>query len=138
MAHTRLLLGGLIMAAVGILDAGPVVAADMAPPWFKPPKSGDISESQYPWQYNKSRSYMPPWITTKRMIGPLGGTWISLPDWRAVTWEGDDKASAVHRRTQAHSLAIEQKLGRLHDWSHPSKSPDDEYLFHEPPPKFKD
>lgn len=141
MKRHSLATGLLIAALAAVIEltaAGTAPAADMKAPWMKPTKAGEISESQYPWQYGKSRSYMPPWITSRRLIGPLGGSWVSWPEWRAVTWEGDDKASALHRRTQAHSLAIEQKLDRLHSWSHPSLSPDYEYQFHEPPPKFKD
>jgi hypothetical protein len=125
--------------AVLVLALGTdALAADMKAPWMKPQKDDEVSSSQYPWQYKASRSYMPPWITTRRMIGPLGGSWVSWPDWRSVVWTGDEKGSALHRRSQAHSLAIEQKLDRLHDWSHPSLSPDYEYLFNEPPPKIKD
>jgi hypothetical protein len=107
-------------------------------PWLKPCDDCEVSSAQWPWQYCKSRTYMPPWISTRRVIGPIGGTWVSHPDWRTVTWDGDDKGSELHRRTQAHSLAIEEKWQRLHDWSHPSMTPDYEYLYHEPPPKFKD
>jgi len=107
-------------------------------PWYKPGDEGDLVEAQWPWQYHKSRTYMPPWLHTRRVIGPVGGTWISWPDWRSVSWVGDDKGSELHRRTQAHSFAVENKLQRLHDWSHPSKSPDYEFLYHEPAPDFDD
>jgi hypothetical protein len=135
---TRIAIGLLLLAAFGAHLVGSAEAKDMRPPWFAPCKSGEVSESQYPWQYCRSRSYMPPWITSRRLIGPLPGTWISFPDWRSVVWDGDDKGSALHRRTQAHSFAIENKLERLHDWSHPSLHPDYEFRYHEPPPKFKD
>jgi hypothetical protein len=134
---TCLAIGGLT-AVLELTAVGNAFAADMKAPWMKPCDCDDVCEAQYPWQYAKSRSYMPPWITTRRMIGPLPGTWISFPDWRSVVWDGDDKSSALHRRTQAHSLAVENKLQRLHDWSHPSKSPDYEYLYADPPPKIKD
>ncbi|MDZ4684059.1 MAG: hypothetical protein SH850_03155 [Planctomycetaceae bacterium] len=75
---------------------------------------------------------MPPWVSKRRANTPIPGTWVSWPDWRSVVWDGDDKASALHRRTQAHSLAVENKLFRLHDWSHPSLSPDYEYVYPEP------
>ncbi|HUQ71903.1 MAG TPA: hypothetical protein VM165_20400 [Planctomycetaceae bacterium] len=74
---------------------------------------------------------MPPWVSKYRGNTPIAGTWVSWPDWRSVVWDGDDKGSALHRRTQAHSLAIENKLCRLHDWSHPSLHPDYEYLYPE-------
>ena len=100
---TRTVTAGLLAAAIGTILAETSIAADM----------------------------MPPWVSKRRGNTPIAGTWVSWPDWRSVVWDGHDKGSALHRRSQAHSLAIENKLYRLHDWSHPSLHPDYEYIYPE-------
>lgn len=58
-----------------------------------------------------------PLLQMDPFLPPKGGDWVYRQDWRTVDWSGDDCASAVHRRTQAHSLAIEAKFDRWR-WSY--------------------
>jgi hypothetical protein len=76
-----------------------------------------------------------PWLFP-RYEPPTNGYWSYRPNWRDDVWDGDDCSSRLHQKTQAMSLAVEDKWrSKVGDYGFLNYGREMEYFPDIPPAK---